>query len=100
MTGEGRRILTRSLPKLKPHGYKPWGRSVWNCDPWASSHVSVCSWAGSHVCVSFPCLFVSLFPRSHAQVNVTSSSQETLATFYTSLYHVFCPPTQFSEVSY
>ncbi|KAL5496212.1 hypothetical protein EMCRGX_G012453 [Ephydatia muelleri] len=31
------------------------------------------------------------------QVNVTSSSQETLATFYTSLYHVFCPPTQFSE---
>ena len=34
----------------------------------------------------------------YVQVEVTSGSQETLATFYTCLYHVFCPPTQFNEV--
>lgn len=31
------------------------------------------------------------------QIEVSSGSQETMATFYTCLYHVFCPPTQFSE---
>ena len=39
-------------------------------------------------------------PCHSLQVYVLTSDDDTLVKFYTSLYHTFTPPTQFSEVRF